>query len=77
MITINHISTSQGRKKYLNQLIKEHTDVKNMKAFGQTTKDKKNYLFAYSLTKTGVELVEKINKDLPETEQISTITRYI
>lgn len=77
MITINHISTSQGRKKYLNKLIKDNSNVKNMKDFGQTTKDKKNYLFAYSLTKKGVELVEKINKELPEAEQISTLSRYI
>lgn len=77
IITINHITTSKGRRNYLNRLIKEATNVKNLKDFGHTTFNKRNYLYAYSLTKEGVKLVKEINLTLPEEKQIQTETMYL
>lgn len=72
--TVNHIGTAKGRKKYLNQLIKEETGAKNLKEFGITKKSENkklyNIYYAYSLTDKGVKLVDEINKTLAPEEKI-------
>ena len=76
IVTVNHIGTDNGRKKYLNQLIKEVTGEKNLKNFGTTKIDGLNIYYAYSLTPEGVKLIEEVNKTLKPHEKIQYTIKY-
>lgn len=81
----NKMPTDKLRRKYLNNLIKSESGVNNIKEFGRTTEKARDnsgkitkiveYFYAYSLTKDGVDLVNKINREYKDPNYILTITK--